>query len=78
MSQWDHLLKSSEGYTRGYPASRERLCGQQANHPLVIQTGKLDSESVASLRRNDWQVWIGISGKFASESVATLARNPQG
>jgi 4-oxalocrotonate tautomerase len=42
-----------------------------------VQTGKFGSEWVATLLRNGWQVWLGISGKFASESVESLARNTQ-
>jgi len=37
---------------------------------IANPTGRFGSESVAGLNRNQWPLWIGISGRFASECAA--------
>ena len=47
----------------------ELLFGQGPNEVdhIANPTGRFGSESVAGLNRNQWPLWIGISGRFASE-----------
>src|SRR5215470_3674334 len=40
--------------------------------------GRVQPESVAAFKRNQWQPSPGIGGRFRPESVATFARNTHG